>query len=76
MTGFLAEQLGTAHWFDQRETREALQWEPAVSLDEGFRRLRAWFEEQTSRAPDQAPLADGWSTPPDDAGTTGRRPAR
>jgi nucleoside-diphosphate-sugar epimerase len=44
MTSFLAEQLGTAHWFDQRETRQALGWEPAVSLDEGFRRLHAWFE--------------------------------
>jgi nucleoside-diphosphate-sugar epimerase len=43
MTGFLAEQLGTAHWFDQRETRRALGWEPAVSLAEGFRRLQAWF---------------------------------
>lgn len=43
MTSFLAEQLATAHWFDQRETRKALQWEPAVSLDEGFRRLREWF---------------------------------
>jgi nucleoside-diphosphate-sugar epimerase len=43
MTSFLAEQLGTAHWFDQRETRRALQWEPAVTLAEGFRRLSAWF---------------------------------
>lgn len=46
MTEFLAEQLSTAHWFDQRETREALDWQPAVSLDEGFARLRAWFAEQ------------------------------
>ncbi len=44
MTSFLAEQLGTAHWFDQRETRRVLQWEPEVSLNEGFRRLRTWFE--------------------------------
>jgi nucleoside-diphosphate-sugar epimerase len=39
MTSFLAEQLSTAHWFDQRETRELLQWRPAVDLDTGFRRL-------------------------------------
>lgn len=39
VTAFLAEQLATAHWFDQRETRAALQWRPAVSLDEGFARL-------------------------------------
>lgn len=43
MTSFLAEQLGTAHWFDQRETRRALQWSPVVSLAEGFERLGAWF---------------------------------
>ncbi len=46
MTSFLAEQLGTAHWFDQRETRRALDWEPEVTLDEGFRRLRLWFENE------------------------------
>ena len=46
MTSFLAEQLATAHWFDQRETRAALQWEPAVSLEEGFTRLREWFSER------------------------------
>ncbi len=39
MTRFLAEQLSTAHWFDQRRTRAELQWEPAVTLDEGLRRL-------------------------------------
>jgi nucleoside-diphosphate-sugar epimerase len=41
MTAFVAEQLGTAHWFDQRATRAALDWRPAVSLEEGFDRL-AW----------------------------------
>lgn len=43
MTRFLAEQLSTAHWFDQRETRHRLGWSPAVPLDEGFRRLSAWY---------------------------------
>jgi nucleoside-diphosphate-sugar epimerase len=43
MTTFAAEQLATAHWFDQRETRRLLRWTPAVSLDEGFRRLEAYF---------------------------------
>lgn len=40
MTRFLAEQLSTAHWFDQRRTREALQWTPRISLDQGFQLLR------------------------------------
>ena len=43
MTRFLAEQLATAHWFDQRRTRAALGWEPRVSLDEGFGRLAASY---------------------------------
>lgn len=43
MTSFLAEQLATAHWFDQREVRAALDWQPRIGLDEGFDRLAAWF---------------------------------
>ena len=46
MTRFLAEQLSTAHWFDQRDIREALDWSPAVSLDEGLRRLAASYSAQ------------------------------
>ena len=43
MTRFLAEQLSTAHWFDQRRTRRDLEWTPSVSVDEGLRRLAAWY---------------------------------
>ncbi|WP_323962015.1 NAD-dependent epimerase/dehydratase family protein [Arthrobacter sp. JZ12] len=43
MTRFLAEQLSTAHWFDQRRTRELLNWTPEVGLDEGFKRLAAHY---------------------------------
>jgi 2-alkyl-3-oxoalkanoate reductase len=49
ITRFLAEQLSTAHWFDQRETREALEWQPEVDLDEGFARLQSWFRTSSSR---------------------------
>ncbi|MEM9035752.1 MAG: NAD-dependent epimerase/dehydratase family protein [Actinomycetota bacterium] len=45
MTTFLAEQLSTAHWFDQRRTRELLGWEPQVGIDDGLRRLAAWYAE-------------------------------
>ncbi|MGC5629183.1 NAD-dependent epimerase/dehydratase family protein [Georgenia sp. Z1344] len=41
MTRFLAEQLSTAHWFDQRRTRAGLDWTPAVTIDEGLARLAA-----------------------------------
>lgn len=43
MTRFLAEQLSTAHWFDQRETREVLDWEPSVGIDEGLDRLASHY---------------------------------
>ena len=36
---FLAEQLSTSHWFDQRETREVLDWTPEVSIEDGMIRL-------------------------------------
>lgn len=39
MTRFLAEQLSTAHWFDQRHTQAVLDWVPTVSLDEGLELL-------------------------------------
>jgi len=43
ITRFLAEQLATAHWFDQRHTRQALHWSPRVTLDDGFTRLAATY---------------------------------
>lgn len=43
LTRFLAEQLGTAHWFDQRRTRAALGWTPRTSLAEGFAALAGWY---------------------------------
>lgn len=45
VTAFIAEQLATAHWFDQRRTRAALDWRPQVSLDEGWERLATWYAE-------------------------------
>ena len=44
MTRFLAEQLSTAHWFDQRDTRRAFAWTPQVSIDEGLRRLAVSYD--------------------------------
>ena len=43
LSRFLVEQLTTAHWFDQRHTRRALGWTPAVSLDDGFEVLARWY---------------------------------
>ncbi|MFF2840858.1 NAD-dependent epimerase/dehydratase family protein [Paenarthrobacter sp. NPDC057981] len=44
MTRFLAEQLSTAHWFDQRQTRRLLDWSPVVTLDEGLARLAEYYK--------------------------------
>lgn len=46
MTRFLAEQLSTAHWFDQRHTQAVLDWAPSVSLDEGLARLAEHYRRQ------------------------------
>jgi 2-alkyl-3-oxoalkanoate reductase len=43
LTRFLVEQLSTAHWFDQRLAREVLQWQPRVTLNEGFAELQRWY---------------------------------
>ena len=42
LTAFAAEQLSMAHWFDQRVTESALNWQPRVSVDEGLSLLAAW----------------------------------
>ncbi|MGO3758505.1 MAG: NAD-dependent epimerase/dehydratase family protein [Agrococcus casei] len=44
LTRFLAEQMSTAHWFDQRRTREVLQWQPAVSFAEGMAALAQHYD--------------------------------
>lgn len=43
LTSFLVEQLGTAHWFNIEKTKSLLDWEPVISLDEGFETLRRSF---------------------------------
>jgi 2-alkyl-3-oxoalkanoate reductase len=48
LTRFLAEQLGTAHWFDPRPARDDLGWTPPVSIDEGLTALARWFESPAS----------------------------
>ncbi|HEX4589938.1 MAG TPA: NAD-dependent epimerase/dehydratase family protein [Gemmataceae bacterium] len=43
MTRFLAVQLGTSHWFDISAARRDLGYEPAVTVDEGLKRLGEWL---------------------------------
>jgi nucleoside-diphosphate-sugar epimerase len=44
MTRFLADELSTAHWFDIRAARKDLGYAPAVSINEGLRRLEHWLQ--------------------------------
>jgi len=43
LTRFLADQLGTAHWFDPRPARDELGWTPRVTIDQGFAALAERF---------------------------------
>lgn len=43
MTEFLAEQLSTAHWFDQKRTQEVLGWAPSVSIEDGMARMKSHY---------------------------------
>ena len=47
MTRFLAEQLSTAHWYDQRTTQQLLAWTPRVSIDDGMAALADWYQSQS-----------------------------
>lgn len=51
LTRFLADQLGTAHWFDPRPVRGDLGWSPTVGIDEGLRRLTEWYGSGRTEAP-------------------------
>lgn len=44
LTRFLADQLGTAHWFDPRPAQRDFGWVPEVSIDDGLRELAEWFD--------------------------------
>ena len=49
ITRFLAEELATAHWFDISAARRELGYEPQMSMEEGFRRLREWLHHQDTK---------------------------
>lgn len=47
MTRFLARQLSTDHWFDLSAARRDLGYAPAVSTEEGLRRLASWWADRS-----------------------------
>ena len=44
MTRFIARELATSHWFNLTAAHRDLGFAPAVSFDEGMRRLSAWLQ--------------------------------
>jgi len=45
MTRFAAKELATSHWFDISRAKKDLGYMPAVSTEEGLKRLKHWLEE-------------------------------
>lgn len=45
MTRFLADAVATAHWFDIGAATRDLGYRPAVSIEEGLKRLAVWLRE-------------------------------
>ncbi len=43
MTRFVAHQLSAAHWFNTAAAARDLGYQPAISVEEGMRRLEQWF---------------------------------
>lgn len=43
MSRFIARQLSTDHWYDLSAAINDLGYQPAVTVDEGLRRLRDWL---------------------------------
>jgi len=46
MTKFLAAELGTSHWFDISAAKNDFGYRPAVSTEEGLKRLQEWLSNQ------------------------------
>jgi len=48
MTRFVAQELTTAHWFDISAAQRDLGYQPQVSMEQGFDRLKRWLHEKES----------------------------
>jgi nucleoside-diphosphate-sugar epimerase len=55
LTRFVVRELATAHWFDLTAARRDLGYRPAVSLDEGLRRLERHLRGDQNREEGSTP---------------------
>ena len=44
LSRFLVKELITSHWYDISAARKELGYEPKISMDEGLKRLKEWFD--------------------------------
>lgn len=44
LTRFVVKELSTAHWFDITAAQRDLDYFPEVSIQEGLKRLKSWFD--------------------------------
>lgn len=44
ITRFVARELATSHWFNIQAAKSDLGYKPAISTDEGFKRLKEWLK--------------------------------
>ncbi len=54
ITRWVANELATAHWFNIDAAKRDLGYNPKVSIDEGFKRLAAWFKDHPPQEPPKA----------------------
>lgn len=50
MTRFVAKELATAHWFDIGAAKRDLGYRPAITIEEGLKKLEAWLRESEGTA--------------------------
>lgn len=50
LTRFLAEQFATPHYYDIGAARRDFGYRPQIGIDEGLRRLHAWWRQQPAAA--------------------------
>lgn len=46
LTRFILQQLTTAHWFDISAARRDLGYAPGVTIEQGMKNLRDWFQRE------------------------------
>ena len=49
MTKFAAKELATSHWFNISKAKKDLGYEPKVSIEQGLKQLKQWFDKKNAK---------------------------